>query len=277
MSRNKSAEAYSCGEPGDLYSWNATSWELDKHPYFFYDKSNSTPTITKQIKQLVCANKEFLKIPRNSLHDSQKNCTAMTGGNLLQGDHAEFPEIIKQSGLNVCWLPYTDEEEEGSFKNTYSNDAFNVSLFTPGYPKGGKKNNLIMWYREGAIDVPESDAWKASGLCEEAIPLRSYKLRGLCSSSLIDKVYRPTMHPDGKTIVWIGSGRNKAIIQFSNKVNELVFKSLQTGVYAQFNFNYNYDPFKSSIELIGKHKWTIFNDTGCSEDVHYYVSNVSFR
>ena len=58
MFRNKSVDAYSCGEPGDLYAWNATSWKNEE--------TNSTAMITKQIKQLVCANKYILIVPENS-------------------------------------------------------------------------------------------------------------------------------------------------------------------------------------------------------------------
>ena len=53
--RNKSIEDYACGEPGDLYSWNATSWKEAA-------RNAAIPTNYK-LKEQICYNKEVLKLP----------------------------------------------------------------------------------------------------------------------------------------------------------------------------------------------------------------------
>ena len=266
MFRNKSVEAYSCGEPGDLYAWNATSWNNKQ--------INSTKNITKQIKQLVCANKDVLILPRKSLSESLKYCSSITGGNLFQGAHEDFLEIIRQpTGLNEFWLPYTDGAELGSFINIYSNSSFNVSLFAYGEPNGGNNFNSLFWanYENGGNGGAKdaSEDYKINSLCEHAKQPRSLKIRGLCSSSYIDKEYRAVMHPDRKTIVWIGTGLHKAIIQYSKESGGLILKSLNKILYAQINL-------RNSAELFGKNEWTIFNDIGCSAELSY-TRNVSLR
>ena len=270
MFRNKSVDAYNCGEPGDLYAWNATSWKNEK--------SNTTVKITKQIKQLVCANKAVLILPAKTFNDSLKNCSAVTGGNLFNVEHAEFLEIIRQHlepKVNF-WLPFTYKEEEGSFVNIYTNSSFNNSLFFPfGRPGPSTKENYVLsWLEfrvgEGYMGGAMEEQWMVkTSLCEPEKQPRSLKIRGLCSASYIDKEYRPTMHPSGKSIIWIGSGVNKAVIQYSEETSGLILKTLDTMVYAQINIS-------NSGDLIGKHEWTIFNDTRCSTEFSY-KRNVSLR
>ena len=75
------------------------------------------------------------------------------------------------------------------------------------------------------------------------------------------------MHPNRKTIVWIGSGENKAIIQYSKKVKGLVLTSLKRKVSAIIIV-------KNSIELIGKNEWSVVMDDECTQES---LINVSFR
>ena len=263
MFRIKSVDAYSCGEPGDLYAWNASSWKNEQ--------SNSTVKITQHIKQLVCANKDVLILPSKSFSESLKACSEITGGKMYYEDHDDFLKIPRSKAYITKWLPFTDEAGEGSFMNIYSNAPFNMSLFAPGEPKGGNKCNFLYWYSRNNENrgYRECANSKHKSLCENSMPSRSMKIRGLCSSSFIDKEYRPTMHPDGKTIVWIGIGENTAIIQYSKMSRGFILKSLKKLAYAQINIS-------NSVELIGKHEWTIFNDTGCSPEFSY-AKDVSFR
>ena len=150
------------------------------------------------------------------------------------------------------------------------NTSFNVSLFKTGKPSGGNNYNLLFWddsAKGGAEDASASYNFIYS-LCEHSKQPRRLKTRGLCSSSLIDNEYQASTHPDGKTIVWFG-GISSAIIQYDNESSGLILKSLGNMAYAQINLS-------NSADLIGKHEWTIFNDTGCSTEFSY-SRNVSLR
>ena len=217
----------------------------------------------------------------NSFSDSLKVCSAITGGTIYYDDNDDFLEMIRlPSRPKVWWLPFTDEAEEGDFINIYSNASFDDSLFATGEPDGGNKQNLLFWSEiswkgnGGAVDT-HAGLFYLNSLCEQAKPERNLKLRGLCSSSLINKEYRPTMHPDGTSIVLLGSNSDlidhKIIIQYSRESRMFILKSLVKMVSAQIDL----PPYKSA-ELFGKHEWTIFNDTGCSTEFSY-TKNVSLR
>ena len=139
----------------------------------FYRIRGNSPLITS---------KKYSYIYFISLSDSLIYCSAITGGNLFQGNHEDFLEIIRQpSGPKVCWLPFTDDKEEGHFINMDTHASFNKSLFATGAPNGGNATNLLFWNdyanggNGGAVDANEM--YKLSSLCEPSKQPRSLTIR----------------------------------------------------------------------------------------------------
>ena len=272
MFRNKSVEAYNCGEPGDLYAWKVeprNSWRIEA--------STLPVKLTGQNKQVVCAKKESNIFPRKSINESLKYCSAITGRNILQADQRDFIEIIRQpSGPKYCWLPLKNEVDEERFNNKYASSSFEISLLASGKPSTGEKLNLLFWryYENGAFD--DNEMYKYNSLCEHDIQPKSLKLRGLCSLSNFDKEYHPTMQVEYRThtLVWRG---------ISNK--NATFMCMEVGTYSYCMWvNLIGDSsigkipnLESSVEPFGKRRWEMLSDNkGCSTE-NFYNRTVSLR
>ena len=187
--------------------------------------------------------------------------------------HEEFLEIIKTLSRypRSYWLPYTDETEEGIFKNIFTNSNFNNSLFVEGYPKGGKQKNHLIWDTglSGALDA-EYDKYMHSLLCEPRLDAKpkSLKIRGLCLASQIDTSYVPTMS-SVMSITWMGLGTRGFFIQYARGPRKLLLTARDSQVRAEINL-------RSSSYLVGRQEWKISNDAGCSTE-QSYIKNISFR
>lgn len=196
-------------------------------------------------------------------------CTALASGSLFHGEHLQFIEIIQQFEASIgskYWLPYTDNELEGQFKNIYSKSAFNESLFLNLQPSGRRSQNNLYWNGVGVCDTSDEDI--NNSLCKPKKIPKNVKIRGLCPSSLIHRTFRPTMSYNGPSMVWIGLGKRKSIIQYNKISKSVELTTLNTLERATINI-------KNPSQLIGKHEWTIYEDFGCSTE--QYVKNISFR
>lgn len=75
-----------------------------------------------------------------------KTCSALANGTLFDGNFKDFFTMVGLfPRLNDYWLPYTDEQEEGTYKSIYKNSIMPSSLFYSGQPDGGINQNLLAW------------------------------------------------------------------------------------------------------------------------------------
>ena len=70
----------------------------------------------------------LIKLFDHIYSDSVKQCLSIFNGSIFDGDLMELNELSKDDNLAI-FLPYTDLEEEGTFKNIYTNSAFNNHFF----------------------------------------------------------------------------------------------------------------------------------------------------
>ena len=153
-----------------------------------------------------------------------------------------------------AWLPVTDEQREGEWRDYYDKQLTNFTLpWVKNEPNGGRTENCVFvkfhsfrWYDTGCGDDYPC-------LCERD-PTRSLRLRGLCQSSTIDKYYQP---------------RNN----FSNFAElQLVGSSRSSIEYDKDEGKWNLSTAFSSVKgasqaahhtcVLGRHNWTISGDSG---------------
>ena len=245
----------------------------------------------EQNKQLVCGNNDVLILQKNSIDESLKNCSAITGRNILQADQRDFLELIRQpSGPKYCWLPLRDRAAEEHFINKYSNSSFNVSLLAAGRRNVGDKLNLLFWryFPNGTFDANEM--YKYYSLCEHDTQPRSLKPRGLCSSYPFEKEYYPTMqvyslklsYASLRTLVWRGNGGHEAWMVCPSDPSDgrspnyfCYFRCLEQSRYSS---RATIMGLVNIAEPFGTHHWLIDNNDNdtCSKN-RSYDRTVSFR
>ena len=106
------------------------------------------------------------------------------------------------------YLPFTDEENEGIFKNIYTNSTFDNSLFLPNSPSRDRGSNCLAWEELGKGAVDKRCENQLSSVCEGKPGGRPYVARGFCPESKIDIMYYPLEN------TWRSNGPNIAVVQF---------------------------------------------------------------
>ena len=263
-SNDRPVDKFKCGEPGDLYSWNVEDWKSG------VGDKNLTLLTSQESKYQACqADFQVYALPGMNFHDSKKTCESTNG--YMYFEDTIFQELIHLEGvrnikskfwgaMHPFWIPYTDEEEEGDFKNVYSNRTLTImkDLFLKGQPNGGHIENCLQWSSVGLWD---SDCVnKYFSLCKIPKSEPYLVLRGLCLGSQVERFY--TSGNDGGKFIW--KGHSFASIQYTDRW--LLFNILNN-VWAESKAKYE------SL-LIGTNEWTIHNDN-CGNEL--YTSNLSLR
>ena len=212
------------------------------------------------------------------IRDAQKSCQAIGNGSLYNGDFTEFIELTStlSRDLNLrprsYWLPYSFNQTTQQFQNIYSHTDFNSSLFAKEERQGGTS---LVWDEgvNGALDIDASSSSRA--LCalpgHRTVTRRLQRIRGLCPGSFLDRDYAPVTSYT-MSAFWMGLGIRAVsgyFIQYNRGSRKLLLAGRNGLARAEINL-------KSNSWLVGRHEWTIFNDTGCSNET-FYVKNISFR
>ena len=159
----------------------------------------------------------------------------------------------------TLWLPISDFKEEGTFVDYYTGEQTSLIL-----PLTGRQENCgTLWMHE---NPPRLDDWACvvppthhiKCVCQH--PRRIYlKLRGLCTTSNIDRYYSPGNQKLSGNFIMIGL--KKTIIEFDRKSYTW---NLQVIGIGQKTVASSKAP-EISI-LLGTHLWTIEEDhKGCSD------------
>ena len=258
-SMDRTVDKYTCGDPGDLYSWKLEGWKS------VGSGQNLTIPISSESSHQTCrAEFQVYSLPKRNFYDALTLCQKING--YLYYEDEVFQELINLEGkrtvTNELWnLPYTDEMEEGVFRNVYSNLTFrNVSeYYAPGQPNGGKSDNCLSWFSKGLWDVGCNSIYRT--LCMIPKDKPHLVLRGLCPESQFEKFYTAG-NDDGK-FIW--KGHRFGSIQYTDR---WIFHNIINNVWAESEATYE------SL-LIGTNAWTIHNDKRCLDKLN--VANLSLR
>ena len=264
-SNEKTVDTFKCGEPGDIYSWKVEGWNSS------IKEQNHTPLISQETTYQACQlNYQVYALPRLNMYDSVDLCKKINGQ--MYYENPSYQEMVKIEGyrktnnweaIRPFWIPYTDEKDEGVFRNIYSEiDIFrNISeYFTPGQPNGGRNDNCLQYSSKLLYDVNCVSDYSFS-LAKIAKSASYLVLRGLCSKSQVERFY--TSGNNHGKFIW--KGHNYASIQY---IDRWLLYSILDNVWGE-----SLSPYESL--LIGTHEWVVHNDKKCSNDI--YTANLSLR
>ena len=153
---NRSLDAYTCGENGDLYAWNVKDWRLN---ITTSEKAGAVNDdiipISRESSYRICDSRSHLNlIPRFDFNPALEMCHKINGKMFF--NEKSFVELVnlagKQEGVGSVkamffWLPFTDNKGEGVFRNIYTNKTFdNIDKYwSDGQPNGGDTQNNLIW------------------------------------------------------------------------------------------------------------------------------------
>ena len=160
--------------------------------------------------------------------------------------------------LDGFWLPITDDEEEGVWKDYYTEEVLQYDgPFIGGHPNGGVRENCAiqvsstLWI-DWTCETRDEDFFCVCGNKEKHF----LKLRGLCQYSRIDSLFMPrNTRQDIRQLEYIG--QSGTIIHFKQNQKEWVLQVLD-------NFEVKTQGTSASPLVsfaLGKHQWEIENDT----------------
>ena len=136
-----------CGESGDLYAWDTGDWRLVNRAR----GSETLPPTSQESTYRICESQfQLLSLPPLYFHPALKICNSING-KMFYADNV-FVELIGLEATRLgkdrhFWVPFTDEVEEGVFRNVYTNATFdNISQFwSVGQPNGGRSDSNLSW------------------------------------------------------------------------------------------------------------------------------------
>ena len=169
----------------------------------------------------------LIKLFDHIYSDSVKQCLSIFNGSIFDGDLMELNELSKDDNLAI-FLPYTDLEEEGTFKNIYTNSAFNNSLFSKYEPDGNRSENCLGWRKWNNKIEDVNCEEPHNSLCEPGNILKPFNVRGLCSKSKIDTKYYLMLNG------WRSLGHKKSFIKYNGGINQLNNGFLQLKIVNSF-------------------------------------------
>ena len=257
-SNDRNVDQFKCGESGDLYAWNVEGWTS------IGQKENPNLLTSKESTYKACQSQfQVNALPRLNMDDSVKLCNKTNGQ--LYFEDTVFHELRDLEGYSKdikYWIPYTDEQEEGVFRNLYSKEIFeNVSAyFRAGQPNGNHADNCVSSTYDGfGDDNCASDNFYS--LCKVSKTKPYLTLRGLCPESQVERYY--TSGNNAGKIIW--KGNRFASIQYTD---QWLLHSVLNNVWAKSDASYN-------SFLIGTNEWLIHNDINCFNKE--YNANLSLR
>ena len=256
---NRRVDRFQCGEPGDLYSWKVDGWTS-----MLGGKSLTLLTSKESTHQTCQGQSQVYALPELHFYDAMKKCSKIFG-HLYFEDLAFQELVLLEENRNTkphlsFFIPYTDEKDEGVYRNEYTGSTFiNISeYFLLGEPNGGSSQSCLAWFLGGLWDTFCTE--QKFSLCQIPKDEPNLVLRGLCLESQVERFY--TSGNNNGKFIWKGNGY--ASIQYTE---HWLLSNILNSVSAESKAKYE------SL-VIGTNAWEIHNDNCGSE---FYITNLSLR
>jgi hypothetical protein len=261
-----------CGLAGDYLAWEEMQWTL--HGEAALETVEREEPCAEQPEMTIY----MAKFP--SMEACMHHCQKLRGRAPSVRTLEEWNQLkafLKKSvygrGPKVqVNLPVTDAEEEGVWRDFYTNDTMEHTLpWTGSGPNGGEKENCALTVSENQWRDAICD-FEAACTCSHV--QRPYlRLRGLCSNSDINNLYLPINRKDDmRKLMFVGATNSE--IEYSEQ--ELRWKMTTVGEDTGLSGEMKKDTVAFSDShfssyVLGKHNWTVTNDTKCGRGKPYTV------
>ena len=252
----------SCHIEGDFLAWNDMEWIL-------HGQARKETIESEEM----CEEKPLVDLfytPFPGMDSCMRHCenlgTRAPSVTTLE-DWTRLQTFLKRKlydkGLNTLeiWLPITDRESEGVWKDFYTEHV--IQNFTHPWmgskPDGGEAESCVRLFDENNWGDRRCDYPNFACMCShQSITLT---LRGLCPTSVIDVHYK-LMHQQ-TDIRGIGvQGLTHTSIEYEKKQKKWTLAVTGSNVTGTSMASF------ASFTL-GKHNWTISGDGGCSSEDTY--------
>ena len=247
----------SCIEEGDYLAWGDMEWILHGQA------RKETTEETCEEKPLVdLYYTSFLAGMDSCMHHCQNLGTRVPYVTTFE-DWTKLKRFLKKKlfakGQNTfeIWLPFTDRESEGVWKDFYTGQRLQnfTQPWTGSKPDGGKTENCARLINEDNWNDIECHNPNYACMCSHK-STTNLTLRGLCLGSATDVYYKPMrkqmdireMKLQGLTYTSIEFVRDKKMWKLDVTNSNVTGTSRAS--FASFT--------------LGKHNWTIRGDEGCS-------------
>ena len=250
-----------CGKgDGDVLAWATSQWKL-----------MGDATFTEVTTEDLCRRKSDIlvfteKFPNSEdcmylckkLHATGRMASVETG-QLFRGLTARLEEV--SSG--VVWIPITKAGEV--WVDSISKNPLVQPSWEPGSPDDTDIEvcGAYYWAQDGFVNWPCQD-WQTGGFhCPCHFSQLPYlTMRGLCKDSNIDRDFLPQNHPADGFITFYGTTKTNMSFKTENQWNLRM---------AHYNTTGHTNAPASSF-MLGKHVWTISNDSEECQDGQSYTT-----
>lgn len=252
-----------CGEEGDYLAWRNTQWTL-----------HGEATMEEVGREELCEETpwvNFYSAEFSTIEDCMQHCDKLGGrapSVTEQTEWIKLKDYMKEKfygrgHAGYIWLSVTDEEEEGVWKDYYTQEVMKYKgPFTSGGTDGGDKQNCAQQANEADWVDWFCDSKDDTAFCScLRDPLPYLYLRGLCPTSALDSLFLPMNDRQDITRLHY-KGNYDTNIEYC--VEEETWK---------MRVSYTNTTARSQSSLVsyvlGKHNWTIEMDKGCNKGNSY--------
>ena len=253
------AKGDSCVEEGDYLAWGDMEWILHGQA--------RKETIEKEE---TCKEKPLVDLYYTPFSDGMDSCmhhcenlgTRVPSVATFE-EWTRLQTFLKKKlydkGLSTMqmWLPITDRETEGVWKDFYTDQV--VQNFTRPWiaskPDGGKAENCARLFNENNWGDRRCNYPNYACMCSHK-STTVLTLRGLCPSSAIDLHYKPMNRPSDIREIKL-QGLTHTSIEYIEEEKMWKLDVVDSNVTGTSKASF------ASFTL-GKHNWTIKGDTDCS-------------
>ena len=284
-----------CGEPGDLINWEEAEWTLHSQAKVIeVDREWEGPCRREPKVQVFMADFTYNL-------DCMRHCQKIVGGRTPPVTTKEEWEMFKRevdlvtqvrSRLSQLWLPATEgdlknklgrqehwpetelvnnkivklEAQETVWRDFYTGermDNWTIPFYTSGTDTWFAENaNCMLAYTDKSWEESwrEWECWALKQSCPCSYPAQPIlRLRGLCSD-WVDRLFSPKQlpdSPDNMIIYGIWTTR----IEYNHLTSQWMLSNVQNSRIGAGSYLTAVSRASSSSYALGKHEWTISNDT----------------
>ena len=164
------------------------------------------------------------------------------------------------------WLPYSDEVEEGVWRHQETGQLASFTDWSPGQPNGKQVQNCACLRKFNGYrwDDCGCSSYSWPTVCRRVEGPPVLRLRGLCTFSDIDSVFRPMNLGAGGELMFVSYDHTQITYQPSSSL----WQASRLSKTGNTTLALTKAPLASMA--LGTHLWTIYNDSSrCSSEPEY--------